>query len=121
MAEAPAEAAQASGSLGGFLGSVPEQVTGGGGQKPAGKGGGHQRMSTTEVVIRSAATSMARTVGTQVGRAILRNVPQQARPARPRAATRLPRSTAGMTGPKPPLAAYCHKLRVRRIITRSGS
>ena len=74
MAEAPAEAAQASGGLGGFLGSVLEQVTGGGVQKPAGKGGGRQRMSTTEVVIRSAATSMARTVGTQVGRAILRNV-----------------------------------------------
>jgi DNA helicase HerA-like ATPase len=73
MAEAPAQAAQASGGLGGLLGSVLEQVTGGA-QKPAGKGGGRQRMSTTEVVIRSAATSMARSVGTQVGRAILRNV-----------------------------------------------
>jgi hypothetical protein len=31
-------------------------------------------MSTTEVVIRSAATSMARSVGTQISRAILRNV-----------------------------------------------
>ena len=45
----------------------------GGGAKPAGRGG-RQPMSTTEVVIRSAATSMARSVGTQVGRAILRNV-----------------------------------------------
>jgi len=78
MAEEPAEAAQESGGLGGLLGSVLSEVTGGtvGGsqKKPAGKGGGRQRMSTTEVVIRSAATSMARTVGTQVGRAILRNV-----------------------------------------------
>jgi DNA helicase HerA-like ATPase len=78
MAEEPAEAAQESGGLGGLLGSVLSEVTGGavGGsqKKPAVKGGGRQRMSTTEVVIRSAATSMARTVGTQVGRAILRNV-----------------------------------------------
>jgi DNA double-strand break repair helicase HerA and related ATPase len=76
MAEAPAEAAQESGGLGGLLGSVLKEVTGGavgGGAKPAGRGG-RQPMSTTEVVIRSAATSMARSVGTQVGRAILRNV-----------------------------------------------
>jgi len=76
MAEAPAEAAQASGGLGGLLGSVLKEVTGGavgGAGKPAGRGG-RQPMSTTEVVIRSAATSMARSVGTQVGRAILRNV-----------------------------------------------
>jgi uncharacterized protein len=76
LAEAPAEAAQASGGLGGLLGSVLKEVTGGavgGAGKPAGRGG-RQPMSTTEVVIRSAATSMARSVGTQVGRAILRNV-----------------------------------------------
>src|SRR4051812_13869618 len=76
LAEAPAEAAQASGGLGGLLGRVLKEVTGGavgGAGKPAGRGG-RQPMSTTEVVIRSAATSMARSVGTQVGRAILRNV-----------------------------------------------
>ena len=73
LAEAPAEAAHASGGLGGLLGAVLGQVTGGGAQKPAGRGG-RQRLSTTEIAIRSAATSMARTVGTQVGRAILRNV-----------------------------------------------
>jgi hypothetical protein len=67
MAEAPAQEASASGGLGGFFESIL-----GGGAPAAGKG--RQRMSMTEVVIRSAATSMARNVGTQISRAILRNV-----------------------------------------------
>jgi len=69
MAEAPAQEASASGGLGGFL----ESMLGGGGDG-ASSGKGRQRMSMTEVVIRSAATSMARNVGTQISRAILRNV-----------------------------------------------
>lgn len=77
LAQEPAEAAAGSGGLGGILGQITEAITGGS-QQPAGKGAakgaGRQRMSTTEVVIRSAATSMARSVGTQLGRAILRNV-----------------------------------------------
>jgi uncharacterized protein len=66
MAEQPAEAASASGGLGGLLESIL------GGQGSGGKG--RQRMTVTEVVIRTAATSMARSIGTQISRAILRNV-----------------------------------------------
>jgi len=77
MAEAPAEAASSSGGLGGILGKITDAL-GGGQQQPAGKGKaagkGSQRMSTAEVIIRSMATSAARSVGTQITRAILRNV-----------------------------------------------
>ncbi len=66
MPEQPAQEASTQGGLGGFL----ESILGGG--QPAGKG--RQRMTVTEVVIRSAATSIARSVGTQLSRAILRNV-----------------------------------------------
>jgi uncharacterized protein len=71
MAAEPAQEAASSGGLGGLLESVL-----GGGQESAkkSKGKGRQRMTMTEVVVRSAATSVARTVGTQIGRAILRGV-----------------------------------------------
>src|SRR5215203_3931196 len=65
MAEEPAEAAQESGGLGGILGKITDAL-GGGSQPQAqqpGKGKGAQRMSTTEVIIRSMATSAARSVG----------------------------------------------------------
>jgi uncharacterized protein len=68
MAQEPAQQASGAGGLGGLLESVL------GGAQTSGKGKGRQRMSMTEVVVRSAVTSVARTVGTQVGRAILRGV-----------------------------------------------
>jgi DNA helicase HerA-like ATPase len=68
MAKEPAEQASSAGGLGGLLESVL------GGAQASGKGKGRQRMTMTEVVVRSAATSVARTVGTQIGRAILRGV-----------------------------------------------
>jgi DNA helicase HerA-like ATPase len=74
MAEAPAQEASASGGLGGWLGSIVKDAVGGGDQAARGKGKGSQRMSTSEVIIRSVATSAARSVTTQVTRAILRNV-----------------------------------------------
>ena len=86
MADAPAEAAASSGGLGGILGRITDALSGGGQQQAgqgapqgAGKGAapaGRQRMSTTEIVVRSAATSIARSVGTQIAREgmkILRN------------------------------------------------
>jgi DNA helicase HerA-like ATPase len=76
MAEEPAQATASSGGLGGILGKITDAVTGGSEQQPAGKGSGRQRMSTAEVIIRSTATSMARSVGTQIAREgikILRN------------------------------------------------
>ena len=54
------------GEIGGMLGSV----LGGG----AAAGGKRQRMSTGEMIVRSAAQSAARSVGTQITRAILRGV-----------------------------------------------
>jgi DNA helicase HerA-like ATPase len=87
MAEQPAEAAAGSGGLGGILGRITDAISGGA-QQPAGQGAGQsagkgqaqgagrQRMSTTEMVVRSAATSIARSVGTQIAREgmkILRN------------------------------------------------
>jgi hypothetical protein len=48
--------------LGGLLGGA------------AATGKGRQRMSTGEMIVRSAAQSAARSIGTQVTRAILRNV-----------------------------------------------
>jgi DNA helicase HerA-like ATPase len=76
MPEEPAQATASSGGLGGILGKITDAVTGGSEQQPAGKGSGRQRMSTTEVIIRSTATSIARSVGTQIAREgmkILRN------------------------------------------------
>jgi DNA helicase HerA-like ATPase len=72
LAAEPAQEAASSGGLGGLL----ESVLGGGqgSAKQTGKGKSRQRMTMTEVVVRSAATSVARTVGTQIGRAILRGV-----------------------------------------------
>ncbi|MCA0316806.1 MAG: DUF853 domain-containing protein [Proteobacteria bacterium] len=59
-----------SGGLGGLLGSI----LGGGGPAPGGKGRGRTTMTTTEVIIRNAGSSLARSVGTQIGRAIMRGV-----------------------------------------------
>ena len=69
---APAEAAQQSeGGLSGMLGDLLGGVLG---SKPAAKGGRRPPQGLAEQVIGNAARSMARTVGTQVGNAILRNV-----------------------------------------------
>ncbi|KQP16602.1 helicase HerA-like domain-containing protein [Methylobacterium sp. Leaf93] len=69
---APAEAAQQSeGGLSGMLGNLLGGVLG---SKPAAKGGRRPPQGLAEQVIGNAARSMARTVGTQVGNAILRNV-----------------------------------------------
>ena len=73
LAEAPAQEAAQQGGLGGLLGSLVDGALGTGAQS-AGKGSRRPPISLTEQVIANAATSMARTVGTQVGRAILRNV-----------------------------------------------
>ncbi|WP_375456728.1 helicase HerA-like domain-containing protein, partial [uncultured Methylobacterium sp.] len=69
---APAEAAQASGGgLGGLLGGLIGSVFG----APAPQGKGRRPpKSLAEEVVGNAARSMARSVGTQVGNAILRNV-----------------------------------------------
>ncbi|GGH13643.1 hypothetical protein GCM10007036_12390 [Alsobacter metallidurans] len=66
---APQEQAS-SGGLGGMLGGILGQLAGGGGSAK----GGRARISVTERVITNMASSAARTVGTQVGRAILRGV-----------------------------------------------
>ena len=69
--DAPASDAPASG--GGFmgtLGSVLGSLFGNG----SSNGKGRQRMSTSEMMMRSAAQSAARSIGTQISRAILRNV-----------------------------------------------
>ena len=71
MAEAPAQEAGASGGLSGFLESI---LGGGAAAAPAGRGGRRPPKSLTEQVITNAATSMARSAGTQIGRAILRNI-----------------------------------------------
>jgi uncharacterized protein len=75
MAEEPAHEASASGGLGGILGKITDAL-GGGEPQPAGKGKGRgsQRMSTAEIIIRSMATSAARSVGTHLTRVILRNL-----------------------------------------------
>jgi uncharacterized protein len=65
--QAPQEAS-ASGGLGGILGSVLGSITGSGG------GGSRGRMTVTERVIANAASSAARTVGTQISKAILRGI-----------------------------------------------
>ena len=92
LPEEPAQAATQSGGLGGILGRITETLAssgipvgspGGGsasaGAAPAGgraKAGGRQPMSLTELVIRSAAQSFARSASTQIAREggkILRN------------------------------------------------
>ena len=55
------------GTIGGMLGGLLH-----GGSTPA--GGGRQRMSTGELIVRSAVQSAARSLGTQITRAVLRNV-----------------------------------------------
>ena len=65
--QAPQQASS-SGGLGGTLGGILGGITGGGG------GGGRGRMTVTERVIANAASSAARTVGTQIASAILRGV-----------------------------------------------
>ncbi|TXN21374.1 helicase HerA-like domain-containing protein [Methylobacterium sp. WL9] len=70
-----AEAAhQSEGGLGGLLSSLGGLFGGGSSAKETPKGRGRAKPSLTEQVIGNAARSMARTVGTQVGNAILRNV-----------------------------------------------
>lgn len=69
--EQPAEASSGGilGQIGGMLGGVL------GGGAAAGNGKGKRpRMSTGEMIVRSAAQSAARSVGTQITRAILRGV-----------------------------------------------
>ena len=87
MPEGTAEATTESGGLGGILDRLTETLSSsgipvgrsGGGAAPAGgkaKGGGRQSMSLTELVIRSAAQSFARSASTQIAREgakILRN------------------------------------------------
>ncbi|MDP3544803.1 MAG: DUF853 family protein, partial [Phreatobacter sp.] len=69
-AEQAEQAQQAgTGGLGGLLGSIL-----GGGSAPAPKGRGRPPMSTTEVIIKNASGSLARSLGTQIGRAIMRGV-----------------------------------------------
>ncbi|MGU9979274.1 helicase HerA-like domain-containing protein [Phreatobacter sp. HK31-P] len=69
-AEQAEQAQQAgTGGLGGLLGSIL-----GGSSAPAPKGRGRPPMSTTEVIIKNASGSLARSVGTQIGRAIMRGV-----------------------------------------------
>jgi hypothetical protein len=69
-AEPAGAAAPSGGGLGGLLGSIfggaaPGAPSGGGkGTAPAGR----QRMTTGELIVRSAATSIARSVGTQIAR-----------------------------------------------------
>jgi uncharacterized protein len=74
MAEAPAREASASGGLGGIFGKIGDALGGRQTQtQPAGRRG-PTRMSTTELIVRSVATSAARSVGTQITREIMRNV-----------------------------------------------
>ena len=66
----PVEESSASGGVLGKIGSVLGGLFGNG----TGDSGKRQRMSTGELVLRSAVQSAARSVGTQVAKAILRNV-----------------------------------------------
>ena len=66
------QAAGEGGFLGGLFGKVAEML--GEGQGGQAKGRGRARMSTTEVVVRSAAQSAARSLGTQITKAVLRNI-----------------------------------------------
>jgi DNA helicase HerA-like ATPase len=74
-ANAPVEES-AAGSGGGILGQIGGMlggILGGGSSQPAG-GRGRQRMSTGELVMRSAIQSAARSAGTQITRAVLRGI-----------------------------------------------
>ena len=72
--QAPVE--ESAGSSGGIMGTIGGMLGGlfGGASAAGGKGSGRQRMSTGEMIVRSAAQSAARSIGTQVTRAILRGV-----------------------------------------------
>jgi hypothetical protein len=59
---------------GGILDSIGGMIGGAMGNGGGGSGGRGNRMSTGEMIIRSAAQSAARSIGTQLTRAILRNV-----------------------------------------------
>ena len=67
---------ESAGSSGGIMGTIGGMLGGlfGGASAAGGKGSGRQRMSTGEMIVRSAAQSAARSIGTQVTRAILRGV-----------------------------------------------
>ena len=77
---APVEELPASGGLGGLLGGLLGGVIGGGTASrtsvpSTGRGtGSRPRMTMTERVVTNMASSAARTVGNQIGRAILRGV-----------------------------------------------
>ena len=77
---APVEEQPASGGIGGLLGGLLGGVIGGGTASrtsvpSTGRGtGGRPRMTMTERVVTNMASSAARTVGNQIGRAILRGV-----------------------------------------------
>jgi uncharacterized protein len=71
MEEAGADEAKSGGildTIGGWFGGGSDEADG------KGKTGGRKRMSTGQVIIRSAAQSAARSIGTQISRAILRGV-----------------------------------------------
>ncbi|GGC73823.1 helicase HerA-like domain-containing protein [Chelatococcus reniformis] len=70
-ASVPDEAPPAQSGLGGILGSVVDDLMGGGG---SGKGRRRGSQTLSERVIGNVASSAARTIGTQIGRAILRGV-----------------------------------------------
>ncbi len=71
---APVEANAGGG--GGIFGKIEDMLGGvlGGGSSSAPAGKGRQRMSTGEMIVKSAAQSAARSLGTQITRAILRGV-----------------------------------------------
>ncbi len=77
---APAQEPPASGGFGGLLGGLLGGVVGGGGASRTSvpstgrASGGRPRMTMTERVVTNMASSAARTVGNQIGRAILRGV-----------------------------------------------
>ena len=66
--------AEASAGGGGFLGQIGGMIGGLFHRAPAATGKGRSRMSTGEVIMRSAAQSAARSIGTQIARAVLRGV-----------------------------------------------
>ena len=70
MEEAGAEGSKE----GGILDKIGGWFGGGSDESSSGKGKGRTRMSTTQVIIRSAAQSAARSIGTQISRAILRGI-----------------------------------------------
>jgi DNA helicase HerA-like ATPase len=72
---APTGKSAASGGGGGILGQIGGMLGGVlAGSAPPATGRGRQRMSTGELVMRSAVQSAARSAGTQIARAVLRGV-----------------------------------------------